>query len=692
MTRAWRIVLIVGWLTPALAAAENLLNNPGFEQHSAGWPTGYGGWGHMQSVAAAELGFAAHGGERVLRGAGVYNDAYHAGGVHQFVPAAGGQTFRTECWVYNPLSAPLTGSSSLWIKLEFKNASGTILASQSLKVLDANTPPADVWRPAPGPQGVAPAGTTTAGIVLVFMQPNVTDGGMGIFDDAVLERVEAGPITYDLAVRGPAFAGFGAQLWGYCYNAVQQYQALQNLNIRYIRIERESATWAQMQSTRQVTDQLGIKWIYMIWRAPSQFVDANGRLLDAQLPAFAQWWVAQVYDLYLHAIPIEYIELMNEPDSGGQWSTGITPAQYNLLVQQVRAGLDSYDGAGGTPDLRGVGIVGPGTSNLSNAPYYLNALDVAGVAAHDIWSAHAWGSYDSCGPACIQYAWPAYGNAATARDPNLPQFVTEYATHNRTWFGVTYPNADDYGEWDPNAVFPYYSVTNTMPYAVRVFGNTLGLLNAGTNAPFIWQLLDFPSAVQQVGKAWGLIDLWASPKPVYGALETLYPEIPVGGTPLVAAGEHPGVYTGAYLLGNRLVIGLANETATTQTATVRLTNVACVDVRSATAFVQTYAGDPAIGEPDVGEAQARSVAFDANFELTVALPALSTLTVVATVTQAELDFDGDGTVAAGDLFVLAACLSGPAVPPGMGCVCMDADGDADTDLSDYALLQRALAP
>jgi len=231
-----------------------------------------------------------------------------------------------------------------------------------------------------------------------------------------------------------------------------------------------------------------------------------------------------------------------------------------------------------------------------------------------------------------------------------------------------------------------------MPYAVRVFGNTLGLLNAGTNAPFIWQLLDFPSAVQQVGKAWGLIDLWASPKPVYGALETLYPEIPVGGTPLVAAGEHPGVYTGAYLLGNRLVIGLANETATTQTATVRLTNVACVDVRSATAFVQTYAGDPAIGEPDVGEAQARSVAFDANFELTVALPALSTLTVVATVTQAELDFDDDGTVAAGDLFVLAACLSGPAVPPGMGCVCMDADGDADTDLSDYALLQRALAP
>lgn len=440
-----------------------------------------------------------------------------------------------------------------------------------------------------------------------------------------------------------------------------------------------------MQATRQVTDQLGIQWIYMIWRAPTEYVDTNSRLLDAQLPAFAQWWAAQVNDLYAHNIPIEYIELMNEPDSDGQWSTGISAAQYNLLAQQVRAALDGYG-------LNNVGIVGPGTSNLSKATNYLNALDAAGVAAHDVWSAHAWGTYDSCGPACIQYAWPAFGNAATARDPNLPQFVTEYATHVRTWFGVTYPNADDYGDWDANDVFPYYSVTNTMPYAVRVFGNTLGLLNAGANAPFIWQLLDFPSAVQQVGKAWGLLDLWGNPKPVYGALQTLYPEIPVGAAPLAAAGEHPGVYTGAYLLGNRLTIGLANETDTSQTPTLRLTNIACVEVLSATAFVQTYAGDPTIGEPDVGATQPCSVGFNANFELTVTMPALSTLTVVATVTQSMLDFDGDGGVAAGDLSVLGDCLSGPAVPTGLGCTCMDVDSDGDVDLDEYARLQRALAP
>jgi len=156
----------------------------------------------MQGVAAADAGLPAYGGLRVLRGAGVYNDAYHAGGVHQFVSAVGGQTSRTECWVYNHSGAHLTGSSSLWIKLEFKNASGTILASHSLKVLGAGAT-LDVWRLVAGPQAVAPAGTTTAGIVLVFMQPNAADRRAGYFDDAVRERGERGPLPDHLPARGP---------------------------------------------------------------------------------------------------------------------------------------------------------------------------------------------------------------------------------------------------------------------------------------------------------------------------------------------------------------------------------------------------------------------------------------------------------------------------------------------------------
>lgn len=689
MKRARSCVFILAMLLLPPALAANLLSNASFEQHASGWPTNFGGWGHMQSVAAADFGLPAHAGQRVLRGAGVYSDAYHAGGAYQFVPAVAGETFRTQCWVYHAPNAPLTGSSSLWIKLEFKNAGGTIVGSQSLKVQDAATPQG-IWRLVAGPQAVAPAGTATAGIVLVFMQSNATDGGAGYFDDAVLERVGAGPLTVDLAARGAPFAGFGAQLWGYYYNPLQQLQALDELNIRHVRVERESASWGQMQATRLMTDSLGIGWVSMVWRAPSSFVDAQGRLLNAQLPAFAQWWAAQVNDLYAHGVPIESIELMNEPDSGGQWSTGITATQYNLLVQQVRAALDSYDGSGGTHDLRGVGIVGPGTSNLNNATNYLNALDAGGVAAHAVWSAHAWGTYDTCGPACVAYAWPAFGAVAAARDPDLLQFVTEYATHARTYFGVTYPSADAYGGWNANNVFPYYSVTNTMPYAVRVYGNTLALLSAGANAPFIWQLLDFPSAVQQVGKAWGLIDLWGNPKPVYGALRTLYPEIPIGATPLAVSGTHPGVFAGAVVLGDRLVIGVTNEAGTAQNVTLQLANAMCVEALSASAFVQTYAGNPALGEPDVGAAEPRSVAFDADLMLTTTLPAVSTLTIVCNVLPTPLDFDGDGRVAAGDMVALAACAAGPGLPPGLGCACRDVDGDGDVDLQEFALLQAAL--
>lgn len=682
--RTWRFVWMLGWLMPACpAAAANLLANAGFEQHDAGWPTDFAGWGHMESIVAAEQGLTAHGGGRVLRGVDVYGDAYHAGGVHQFVPAAPGQIFRTQCYVYHHASLPLTGGSSLWIKLEFKDAGGTILASHAAQVMDA-AEPFGTWRLAEGPEAAAPTGTASAGVVLVFLQPNATDSGAGFFDDALLERVDCDLVTFDLRTRGPAFAGFGAQLWGYCYNPAQQYQALHDLNIRHVRIERESASWTQMQTTRQMCEQLGIDWTYMIWEAPTAFVDAQHRLLDAQLPTFAQWWAAQVNDLHDHDVAVEYIELMNEPDSGGQWSTGISPAQYSALVQQVRTALDAY----GLTDVR---IVGPGTSNLANAVDYLGALDAAGVAAHDVWSAHGWGTYDSCGPACIQAAWSDFADAAGTRDPNLPQFVTEYATHARTWFGVTYPDADDYGDWDANAVFPYYSVTNTMPYAVRVYGNTLGLLNAGANAVYIWQLIDFPSAVEEVGKAWGLLDLWGNPKPVYGALETLFPEIPVGAAALAGAGVVSDVQCGAYVCGNRVVIGLANETQSPRIAAVRLTNAACVQVLSATAFVPSYTGDPALGEPDIGVAESRDdVAFDANFELHVTLPALSTLTIVATVTSSATDLDGDGSVSAGDLLMLEECLAGPDVQREPACACSDLDGDMDVDLGEYVLLQQAL--
>jgi hypothetical protein len=56
------------------------------------------------------------------------------------------------------------------------------------------------------------------------------------------------------------------------------------------------------------------------------------------------------------------------------------------------------------------------------------------------------------------------------------------------------------------------------------------------------------------------------------------------------------------------------------------------------------------------------------------------------------DCDLDGQVNLEDYAGFPACMSGPTSPFSAGCECYHLDGDADVDLEDLALLQRAFAP
>jgi hypothetical protein len=478
-----------------------------------------------------------------------------------------------------------------------------------------------------------------------------TDTGSVAASQEIQSDANAGPesVRFDLSKTSHGFMGFGAQIWGYAPD--ERYpdlleirrKALSELNIKYVRIENsaEWAAWEGMKQTRAMTDELGIKWVYMIWGAPGEYA-SDGRLVDIE--GFADWWVTEVKDLYDHGIETEYIELMNEPDSRGWWSTGITGEQYTSLVKFLRPKLDA---AG----FKGVGIVGAGPSNIWASRGYSEAFDSEGVLAMAAWSTHAWGGdsrrTEKPGGSALESVMRMFVEPTERLNPSLPKFVTEYSTHARRFNGVEHPHGDRYGEWDADKVFPYYSVTNTMGYAVRVYENTLALLNSGANAAFLWQANDEPTETNPPGygdgkrKSWGALDLWGKPKPVFGALKTLHPKLPIGARVVVSPDQSANaMYAGAYISGNCVVVGISNNTESEKSSTLRLTHApAGLKIVEAIAFEQSYWGSAEKGDPDVGRTVTRKLALQADgagqCAIDVTLPADSTLTVVLDTGSAE---------------------------------------------------------
>ncbi|QUI21652.1 hypothetical protein HZI73_04800 [Vallitalea pronyensis] len=444
-------------------------------------------------------------------------------------------------------------------------------------------------------------------------------------------------LTYDLQRTQQDFYGFGAQVWA--YGATDKYpdlpsireKALEALNIQYIRIENylESATWEDMKKLREVTNDKGIEWIYMIWYGPNH-VAHNGMLKDPE--GFGKWWAEHVEQLYQQGIEVEYIELMNEPDSNGEWSLGIAPKEYFQLVQHVRKELDEKG-------YEQVGIVGPGLTGIKHGrpEQYIEWFKDTKAEDLSIWSTHIWMDDQSGfleGGRSIEKSWLPFEESVQEVNPHKPVFVTEYATKQSDYHNHYYKMPDNFGSWDDEKVFPYHSVSNVIPYAVRVYENTLALLNSGANSTLVWQLNDEPTEVHRKSKSWGLVDLWGNPKPVYQALLTLFPHIPVGAQVIEAPHQQAHqLYSGCFKDGNKIILGIANGNDKTYSTTVRLINApAHLVVKDALAFEGTYYGSALTGEPDRGTIVNRTVGIenmgDGTYDIHVTLPRDSTLTVI----------------------------------------------------------------
>jgi len=519
----------------------------------------------------------------------------------------------------------------------------------------------------------------------------VGNDGTVLFDDVeITNTITPDTVTYDISSESHDFLGFGAHIWGYGPDATYpnllniRQQCLSELNIKYIRIENyaESASWSDMQATRAMTDTLGIKWVYMVWIGPGAYMDGGGMLND--IPGFGTWWAFHVNTLYDNSIPVEYIELMNEPDSGGAWSTGITYSDYNLLVKDLRPKLDALG-------YNNVGIVGAGPADIWKCDDYIYALDPTGVASMAAWSTHSWGSAD--GPESESRCVTNLKIPGDAVDSTLPKFVTEYATHETSYHGVTTEPGDAHGGWSLTDVFPYYATMNRIPYGVRTYENTLGLLNGGAQVPFVWQAIDEPTEVGAPGyyigkyKAWGLLDLWGNPKPVYGQLKTLYPEIPIGSKVITSPSQSANItYTGTTKSGNRIVIGATNETSNEHTNTITLTNAPeDLKISRARGFEPFYWGNTANGDPDIGIEVARTFTLNeitpTQYTIDANLPGDSTLTIILTV-KPDLDEDGDV-----DYSDLDSMTSGWLQAGSTADIAPDG-GDNTVDLKDFALFAK----
>jgi hypothetical protein len=417
-------------------------------------------------------------------------------------------------------------------------------------------------------------------------------------------------IHFDLAKTNQTFQGFGVHIWATDIAGLAELEAL---NMRYIRITKDSATWDQMRDAKKLTDRLGIKWLYSRWRAPKEFTDGK-MLTDA--PGYARYWKDLVAELEREGVRPHFVDLMNEPDSRGNWSTGIAPEVYNDLVKLVRAELD-------TAGYKDIGIVGPGVTHLDwekSNKRWLNALDAEAVKCLVAFSTHSWddGDLGHGGANVLEANWPVFSDNANAKDAAKPKWITEYATKEPVLHGVRYPHSDNTGG---------YSMSHTMAYATRVYENTLAHLNCGAQVLYYW-------SAQDAGKAWGYVDRNGEKKAIYDTLSALYPKIPVGARVVAPpAGLVNGeLYAGAFVKDGRTVVCVANDKAETRSTTIRLSNLpANTRIVEALACVLDQAGDPEKEIPDTAKMMQRKLDMvrDSNGDavINVSLPRDSTLTI-----------------------------------------------------------------
>ncbi len=125
---------------------------------------------------------------------GNFSSPWNAAGVFQDFPATPGQTWAASAWFMTIAADPLVGTENFAVlNIEWHAADGSLISYITQRASDG-TSAQDVWQQF-SISGEAPAGTATARVVPLFLQPNFQGGS--VFVDDVDFRLANAPCTAD---------------------------------------------------------------------------------------------------------------------------------------------------------------------------------------------------------------------------------------------------------------------------------------------------------------------------------------------------------------------------------------------------------------------------------------------------------------------------------------------------------------
>ena len=163
--------------------------NPGFEDAGGS----FSGWTAFNN-AVIESSVSRNASGHCAKFYGNWSGPYNAAGCFQDFPATPGQNWTASAWFMTMAADPLAGSENFAIlNIEWHAADGSMISYITQRAVDGTSTP-DVWQQFTI-SGEAPAGTTTARVVPLFLQPNF-QGGAAFVDDVDF-HVSNPPCTAD---------------------------------------------------------------------------------------------------------------------------------------------------------------------------------------------------------------------------------------------------------------------------------------------------------------------------------------------------------------------------------------------------------------------------------------------------------------------------------------------------------------